>query len=216
MKKYFLLIIFISCVSCTIPYDAETRLVFETKLVDSNDNSLEGIDVEITVSNGSGFGSSSEILGFGKTNSNGELRLIFPSPEFDRGYDLSVNSPYSDNENYVPFEINNIGIENFNDYKLTIPKIYRLTYDESVQVYLEFNSINNSNKITNVFIDGINSPYSSSFLDEEETFYIYNFFAKKNQTIQINYTVKNISGQLQNISQELVINEENISQIINY
>ena len=216
MKKYFLLIIFISCVSCTIPYDAETRLVFETKLVDSNDNSLEGIDVEITVSNGSGFGSSSEILSFGKTNSNGELRLIFPSPEFDRGYDLSVNSPYSDNENYVPFEINNIGIENFNDYKLTIPKIYRLTYDESVQVYLEFNSINNSNKITNVFIDGINSPYSSSFLDEEETFYIYNFFAKKNQTIQINYTVKNISGQLQNISQELVINEENISQITNY
>ncbi|MEM0543350.1 hypothetical protein WFZ85_12045 [Flavobacterium sp. j3] len=216
MKKYFLLIIFISCVSCTIPYDAETRLVFETKLVDSNDNSLEGIDVEITVSNGSGFGSSSEILSFGKTNSNGELRLIFPSPEFDRGYDLSVNSPYSDNENYVPFEINNIGIENFNGYKLTIPKIYRLTYDESVQVYLEFNSINNSNKITNVFIDGINSPYSSSFLDEEETFYIYNFFAKKNQTIQINYTVKNISGQLQNISQELVINEENISQIINY
>ena len=216
MKKYFLLIIFISSVSCTIPYDAETRLVFETKLVDSNDNSLEGIDVEITVSNGSGFGSSSEILSFGKTNSNGELRLIFPSPEFDRGYDLSVNSPYSDNENYVPFYINNIGIENFNDYKLTIPKIYRLTYDESVQVYLEFNSINNSNKITNVFIDGINTPYSSSFLDEEETFYIYNFFAKKNQTIQINYTVKNISGQLQNVSQELVINEENISQIINY
>ena len=216
MKKYFFLVITISFTSCTIPYDAETRLVFETKFVDSNENSLEGIDVDIIVSNGSGFGSSSEVLSFGKTNINGDLRLIFPSPEFESGYDLSVNSPYNDNENYVAFEINNIDIENFNDYKLTIPKIYRLTYDESVSVTLNFTPTNNSKKITNVFIGGINSPYSSSFIDEEETYYIYNFFAKKNQTIQINYTVKNISGQLQNVSQELVINEENISHIINY
>lgn len=217
MKKALLLLLTLLMISCTIPYDAETRLVIETKLVDSNENNLEGINVDIIVSNGSGFGSSSEVLSYGKTNINGELRLVFPSPEFERGYDISINSPYNDNNNYVPFEINNISFENFNNYKLTIPKIYRLTYDESTTVALDFIPTNNSKKITNVIIDGIYSPSHSSYNNEEETFYSYYFFAKKNQTIQLSYTVKNLnSGILETISQEIYISEQSLNETINY
>ena len=35
--------------SCVVPYDAETRLLFETQIVDSNENALSNVDVEINV-----------------------------------------------------------------------------------------------------------------------------------------------------------------------
>jgi hypothetical protein len=203
-------------ISCTVPYDAETRLLFETTLVDSNENNLKGIDLEIRVSNGTGFATSGEIISHGKTNANGKLNLIFPSPKFEDNYRLFIRSKNDENLSFVPFGIGNIDIKNFNDYKLSIPKIYRLTYEESVSVALNFIPTNNSKKITDIIIDGIYSPSNSSYIDEDDN-YIYAFFAKKNQTIHLTYTVKNLnSGILETVTQEINIQEVNLNETINY
>jgi hypothetical protein len=217
MKKIILLIVLIILNSCVVPYDAETRLLFETQLVDSNENVLSDIDIEINVSNGSGLGSGNETISYGKTNSNGEIKLIFPSPEFDKGYKIFIRSKQNENLGFIPFEIDNLTLENFLDYKLSVPKIYRLTYDESVPVYLQFNPINGNRTFLDLKIEGIFCPTFSDYNDEEETFFTNYIYAKKNQTIVINYKIENVStGVIETISQEINIGTEAIETIINY
>lgn len=212
MKRSILLLLFIF-VSCTIPYDAETRLLLEVKIVDSNENNISDMDLEVNVTSGYNI----ETISYGKTDENGELKLIFPSPEFDQGYNLYINSKYDDDTNYVPLEIGHITNEDFTDYKLSIPKIYRLTYQESVQIFLDFNNTIDTRKIVNASVNGIYTPSNSYFPDSDETLYQYNFFAKKNQTIQIMYKVKDFNtGIVQTLIREIIVNEDDIFQTINY
>lgn len=202
--------------SCVVPYDAETRLQFESKFVDSNENALNGVDIEIKISNGFGIGSGNEIISFGRTNGNGEISLVFPSPVFDENYKIFIRSRENENLGYVPFEIGNLDLDNFPNYKLSMNKIYRLTFDESVQVSLEFNPLNGNRKFLDLKIDGVFSPYNSTFLDDET--YFSNFiYAKKNQTINLTYRVKNVSnGIIDTISQDIIVGTESIQTTINY
>jgi hypothetical protein len=217
MRKIILLSLLSLFYSCTVPYDAETRLLFETKLTDSNENSLNGIEVEISVSNGNGYGSSSETISNGKTNENGEIKLIFPAPEFDRNYKISISSKYDENLGFVPFSIDNIILKDFTDYKLSIPKIYRLTSEESIPMSFSFYTSNFDKKIVGFDVIGIYSPSYSMYNDEEESSYFNSFYAKKNQNLQIVYKIKNIStGVIDTISQDLNVGEQPIETTINY
>ena len=104
MKKIIYLSLLVLC-SCSIQYDAETRLLFETIVVDSNDNPLKDINLEVYVSSGSGLGSSSETISLGKTDENGKIRLVFPSPKFENGYKVFINSPYNENLGFLDVRI---------------------------------------------------------------------------------------------------------------
>lgn len=217
MKKILPVILLTMLYSCVVPYDAETRLLFETQFVDSNENVLSGIDVEINVSNGNGLGSGNEIISYGKTDSNGKIKLVFPSAEFDRGYEIFIKSKENENLGFLPFAINNLDLDNFTDYKLSIPKIYRLTYDESVPVTLQFNPINGNRKFVDFKIDGVFCPSFSDYSDDEESYFVNYFYAKKNQTIVITYQIENVnSGVIDTNSQEINIGTDAIQTIINY
>lgn len=216
MRKIILLFIIPLFYCCTVPFDAETRLIFEGKFVDSNENNLSGIDVEIHLSNGNGYGSSSETVSHGTTDENGEIKLVFPAAEFDKNYKININSNYEENLGYVPFSINNLKLENFPDYKLSIPKIYRLTNEESSNVYINFYSTNNFKKITSVEIIGIYSPSFSNDVDNDPNF-TTSFYVKKNQTVQLIYKVQDsTTGSIETFSQDINVLEENIDLTINY
>lgn len=217
MKKIVLFILIISQQACTVPYDAETRLLFEAKMVDSNENPIPNAIVEIQVSNGSGFGSSSEIINSGKTNENGDIRLGFPSPKFDNGYEIQISSSSNQNSGFVPFSINNLLLDDFSDFKLEIPKIYRLTADEGVVVNYSFFTSNPNRKIISFKVVGIYTPSFSNYSENDETSYFVDFYAKKNQVVQIQYQFEDkITGVVETVNQELAVTEEPISTTINY
>lgn len=217
MKKIVLFIFIISLQSCTVPYDAETRLLFETQMVDSNENPIPNATLAIQVSNGSGFGSSSEIINSGTTNENGTIRLGFPSPIFDKGYEIQISSSNNDNSGFVPFSINNLLLDDFADFKLTIPKIYRLTVDEGVAINYSFFTSNPNRKITSFAVVGIYTPSFSNYSENDETSYFVDFYAKKNQVIQIQYQYEDkITGVIETVNQELTVIEESLSININY
>ena len=217
MKKILVLFSILSMSSCVVPYDAETRLLFETQIVDSNENALSNVDVEINVSNGNGLGAGNETISYGKTDSNGKIKLVFPSAEFDRGYEIFIQSKENENLGFLPFSFNNLELENFPDYKLSIPKIYRLTYDESVPVTLQFNPVNGNKKFIDLKIDGVFCPSFTDYNDNEQSYFVNYFYAKKNQTILITYKIENVStGVIDTNSQEITIGTDAIQTTINY
>jgi hypothetical protein len=217
MKKILLLFSILSMSSCVVPYDAETRLLFEAQFVDSNENALSNIDVEIKVSNGTGIISGNEIISFGKTNANGTIKLVFPAPEFDNNYKIFIRSKNDENLGFVSFQMDNLDLDNFPDYKLSFPKIYRLTFEESALVSLQFNPISGNKKFVDLKVDGVFCPYYSNYSDDDETYYTNSFFAKKNQTIVVTYKIENVTtGIIDTNTQEISIGTEAIETTINY
>ena len=77
MKKLFLVLIVLCLTSCEIQYDGATRLEFVTKIIKSDGNPLTNSNVSVKV-----FSSNyqSDIISFGKTDNNGNITLLFPSP----------------------------------------------------------------------------------------------------------------------------------------
>ncbi len=130
------------------------------------------------------------------------------------GINLIVNN---ENLGFLPFSFNNLELENFPDYKLSIPKIYRLTYDESVPVTLQFNPVNGNKKFIDLKIDGVFCPSFTDYTDDEQSYFVNYFYAKKNQTILITYKIENVStGVIDTNSQEITIGTDAIQTTINY
>lgn len=215
MKKLSILcLIFIY--SCTIAYDAETRLIFETRIVNSNDEPIQGVRLNVEVFNSDGLFGNSETISYGETDANGFIRLVFPSPDFDN-YNFSVRSSNYFNSNFDVVAINSIQRSDFINYKLAIPKIYRLGNEEATSVYVNYFSSNPNRRIISSTIEGIYSNLTSIYDFDE--LYISNsyFLAKKNQTIDVKYTVKDLqSGIVQTFVNQYSIGENSVEITINY
>ncbi|MCA0350018.1 MAG: hypothetical protein LCH35_12255 [Bacteroidetes bacterium] len=202
--------------SCTIPYDAETRLVFQTKVVNSNNVPLKNIRLNINVYNNFGYNSSSETISYGTSDENGNIRLVFPSPIFDQ-YKINISTPFDENLGFETISINNIEKKDFENFELIIPKIYKLTYEEAIYMSVNYFTTNMNKKIISSKIEGIYSSVASYYPENENYINQSAFFIKKNQSIQLLYEVKNIqSGTIESFSNEYLIGDENFETTINY
>ena len=216
MKKIILISLFLTY-SCAIPYDAETRLVFETKIVNSLDEPLKNIEISVDVYNGSGYSDNNETISFGTSDDNGNIRLVFPSPKFDKNYKINVRSSFDENMGYESFSISPILKNDFENYKLVIPKIYRLTFDEATYVSINYFSNNINKSVVSSKVNGIHSSLNTSFDDDQNTINQSLFFVKKNQTIQIVYNVKNLqTGIIETFTNSYLIGNEAFETTINY
>ncbi|MDI1316970.1 hypothetical protein [Flavobacterium sp.] len=217
MKKIVLICVFL-VQACTIPYDAETRLVLETKIVNSLDEPLKNIEISVDIYSGTEYLSNNETISYGTSDDNGNIRLVFPSPKFDKNYKINIRSRFDENMGYESFSISPILKNDFENYKLVIPKIYRLTSDEATYVAVNYFSNNNTTKsIVSSKVNGIYSNLNTSFDDNQNTINQSLFFVKKNQTIQVIYVVKNLqTGILETFTNSYLIGNEIFETTINY
>jgi 5-hydroxyisourate hydrolase-like protein (transthyretin family) len=212
MKKILLLFVLTTILSCDIQYDAEKRLVFQTVVLDSNGAPLPNSHVEITTQSDW----ASDLISKGKTDSEGRITLIFPSPESDVNINLKF---YNDDASYMEKEVLDINKSDFENYKFIYPNAYLLKGDEVAPLNITYNQVSPNTVIKEVTIEGIYHLQYEIYNYDEEYYYNqpYEFLVKNNQAFQLKYTVLNMMTNAEtNYSIPLQIGNDAINYTINY
>lgn len=216
MKKIVLLLAFFALLSCeSIQYDGEKRLVLQTTVRSSNNNPLPNSHVEVTISNvASTYGA---LISQGKTDQNGNITLIFPSPEGNYCINLKI---YNDNPGLMPKEILNISKTDFENYKFIYPNAYLLTSEEVAPLVLSYNQTTANKVIKKISINGIYhmpQEYYNTFSEDNYYPLPNEVLIKKNQAFQLKYTVLNTQTAAQvDYVVDLQMDGSQINYTINY
>ncbi len=213
MKKIVVLLLF-SLFSCgEIPYDGETKLEISGKLVDKQGNPLSNIDVNINVI-GNIDSYNSDLISFGKTNSEGKFIFLIPSPMVDLPIEIEIkNTAYTDKK--ILSKKNN-----FINYKLDLNEILLSKIDELTTFSIVLNQTNSNKQIKDVKIEGLlyENILNLNPINEETNYLITDYSIFKNQIITLKYKVIDYAnnGSFENFQISIPINEDATEFIINY
>ncbi|WP_417195697.1 hypothetical protein [Bizionia sp.] len=222
MKKYLLYALGLFCLSCTIQYEGDTRLVANGQLLDRNANPIPNLDIEIwayTDYNGS-YGNSSDLISLTKTNNLGEFEMVFPKAKENISYEIkALDNTYT----YQNKTVSNIKAFNFVDYTFSSTNLFTLIeIDDIMQLTIILNNVNTENQIIDISIDGIlakNHVYANP-IEEPEPYYYGSYYetVAKNQTLIIHYDVRNNNTQTVSSFQEILdVSDEDIYEYtLNY
>lgn len=210
MRKLLLFFVLTLLASCTgIQYDGEKRLVFQTTVTNGNGEPLPNSHVQITVDN-------SSLISEGKTDAGGRITLIFPSPNEDIPFSLTI---YNDDEAYLQKDILNVRKTDFENYKFVFENAHLLKADETASLHLTYSQTGFSTYVSKVSINGkyympvefYNSSIQDYYIMPEE------ILIKKNQVFQLKYTVTNTQTHVDTEHVvDLTIGTEPLEYNINY
>jgi hypothetical protein len=230
MKKNLLLLLTLfTLYSCDIQYDGETRIVVQGQLVDKDKNPISNKRVQISTYSGEGYGSNSDLISYGDTDTEGKFTLIFPAPKSDEvdivtsingsqyiDYSSSQN-PVSDYQSKVIRALN----RNFINYKLEFNQIVLYKNDEITQLEIALNRISNTKQITEIHVEGNLAETIIDLTSKIENDYIKTLFdVAKNQNLKLSYTIRDYSNpaNITSTKQEAIItiNSEKVIHTITY
>jgi hypothetical protein len=208
MKKILLFFVLALIISCErIEYDGETRLVFQTVVLDSNGQPLRNSHVEVSV--------ESSLISEGTTDLNGQITLIFPAPLSD---DLGINLKiYNDDPSYLTKEILNINKTDFENYKFIYQNDHLLKFDETAPLLLTYNQSGNTT-ISKITVNGVYHVDWEFYNFSSENYFVPNeILIKKNQSFQLKYTVLNLLSHIEtDYVVDLTIGNDPLNYTINY
>jgi len=215
MKKIILLFVCI-LLSCDIKYDGDTRLQITGKIIDENNLPISNQDVKVFATQQSVYGETNQI-GVGKTDNNGVYSIYFPQAYNFNSYYIEINKENTNElSEMIYFNINN---ESFINYSLSLPNSKLYLKSNLTELNISYNQINTNNILQNVEFLGeiitsqIDLNATSTALED-----IYFKKVKKNQTIELKYTLYNTTTQLTSIQSEFISigNTDVINYILNY
>ncbi len=162
------------------------RLVFQTQILNANNEPLPNSHVEITTR----IDYASDLISMGKTDANGKITLVFPSPESDFKIDLRI---YNDDASYMAREMLNIDKTEFVDYKFIYQNVNLLKSEETASLNLTYNQTSSNIVLKKIGLNGIYHLSYEYFEFPVEEYYLLpsEFLVKKNQSFQLKYTLKN-------------------------
>jgi len=231
MKKIasFLTIILLFT-NCSVPYDGETRYIFETTVVDSGNNPIPNVQCNALFYNLYTSKNKGPIFPIGSdggdlivssvTDANGSVRLIFPFAINRNRVRVEIeNDQNSFGQSW--YEFINIQKSDFIDYKITEPaiKIYRA--NEIVSLRVKVTNMSFNKYVSKMELIGIKRNAFKDFnaaASGTEIIQILNesYEVIKNQTVLLKYevTTVNVNG----IETRVVIEEQItiLSENINY
>lgn len=216
MKKIIPFFILGLLYSCQIQYDVSTRYVFEGQVQDRNGNSIENIPVEVWIYNDH----DSDFIGYTETNFDGYYELVIPKPKNETDFEIKVKgSSIFSKVDYV-----NIFETDFLDHKVTIGQTTLVAADDISNLVITLDQINLENNITSLELTGIIADqiiWVNPSEEENYTPYYFESYHKpvaKNQTLNLNYEVRNgNTGQTAVFNETIVIDSNNLTEYtINY
>lgn len=162
MKKAlsFLIIVFLFA-NCTVPYDGETRYIFETIVVDSNNNPIANLKCNAVFYNlysNENRGiinpiEGADLIVSSVSDANGKVRLIFPFSESKERLKIEIGN----DDNSFPqnlFEFINMRESDFNDFKRTEPTVMLFKENELVGLQILVSNSNSNNYISKMEFTG--------------------------------------------------------------
>jgi hypothetical protein len=174
---------FIALASCQIEYDAETRLITETRIVDSDGNPISGKKISILIRDGN----SSNTISHGITDNDGNTLLIFPAPEnTDARIGIAIEGG---NEMYQNKAFLNILRSDFEDYKFALQDVVLFKEEELTLLQVTSNQVSSSAELTSFIVIGLGT--SSVYWNPNVEYYDYqqSYPVRKNQVVDVVYTL---------------------------
>lgn len=182
--------------SCEIQYDGETKIAVTGKLIDQNGSPLSGKDIKITVlSDGGLFSANSDLISFGESDQNGNFTLIFPTPQGEYNFSISINDRQKQTSEFQNQKII-ANKNNFENYKLDLKYITLYKKESITTLKLLLNKTSTNKQLTSIQIEGklfndlIDLNPIGNKPNNLQTY--YNLI--KNQTVILKYTVIDYSN----------------------
>lgn len=209
MKKLIFYALIVLCFNCTIQYDGDTRFVVNGQIIDRNNNPIPNHDIELWVyTDSNGYGSDSDFISFTKTNDLGLFEMVFPKAKGNIVYEIQTIDASNIFQNK---RISRIGTFNFNeDYTFSLQNPLTLLERTDISTLnITLNNVNPNNQIIDISIDGIlaNDRIIINPSDTNYTYY-YDYYynpVAKNQTVTVNYEVRDNSTQSTFTLQEIYV-----------
>lgn len=226
MKKLFSLIVMsILLQSCDKVYDIQERYTIDVNVTDSQNNPLPAIDVEVYPEPVPYFfgevlpdfqdkglffigGDDYDLINFGQTNVNGQLRLHLPAPNSGLK-NLSVFL-IDRNEQFKPLKVA-VDSSSITQQYLSISAQKLYSFNNLVNLFINFDLSENTRLVAyslngNIAFNEINFsdlPNLPSF-EQENTFDV-----QKNQIIQLSYTLEEFAPtEIITINEQVLITIE--------
>ncbi|MGV7106408.1 Ig-like domain-containing protein [Flavobacterium sp. U410] len=225
MEKIVLFLILLISLSCDIQYDGETKLVIKGQVKDENNNPLNNQSIKLFVSRNSSYlpfvfyvSSETNFIGKSFTDSQGNFTMVIPKPE--KNFDEISVEINGDSNSLSPKQIVNIKTEDFYNYELNLGELK--LYEKANLCLLQIipNQINSENELLEISYIGDVSEEIIFYNLPDEYYYYYETIknVRKNQTIQLNYKIKNYISNTTSIEQVLIPidNSADISYTLNY
>lgn len=196
--------------SCGVDYDAETRLVSETRLIDKFGNPIVGKPVEIWVSDESG----SDMIANTVTDANGKSLLIFPAPNDMENGRIDIRFPQGGSFQEKNFR--EIKRTDFTDYKYTLNDIVLYASGDIVGLYIDFFN-SSGDTLTALYLEDDNASENIYVNSPEDYFQPQQYYnVLKNTTADLAYTVKNAAGVESTHTVAIPIGTDNVEYTLNY
>ncbi len=230
IKKILLLFSFYFFLNCNVPYDGEERYLFETTVVDSNNNPIANKEVSVLFYNGDYFDNNGNYLFgerefdeiiYGNTDANGTIKLAFPFASDRENIVIKIGNN-SDGYLNSDFELINIRKNNFSNYKLIESPIKLYSFDETTFLTINVQNTTSNKYVSKIeFIGNINIIIKNfnSKQDDYDYFPLTNktYTVIKNQNAILKYEVTTIINGQQtktNVEEQIIILENNIDYTI--
>ncbi len=197
MKRISLLICILFFVSsCEIQYDGETKIAVTGKIIDENGIPLSGKDIQINVQGDGGlFSANSDLISFGESDINGNFTLIFPTPQGEYNFSISISNLQKQTSEFQNQEII-ANKNNFENYKLDLKNITLYKKESITTLRLLINKTSTNKQLTSIQIEGklfndliFLNPIGNN-PNNLQTY--YNVI--KNQTVILKYTIIDYSN----------------------
>lgn len=210
MKKIVLLL-FLSLISCGIPYDGETIINIKLKVVNSENEPLANEKAYI----GTSYSDNSYDFSTYKKTSNEEGFIQFDMFKPNNNSNLILEN----SNEYLPVHINGLNDDNFEGLEWDLGTLTLLQLNEIIAFTIIPNQISSNKIIYKIDVDAIKyeeqiNLNNDNFLYTEPQLYHQ---LKKNQSFQLNYQIKNTTTEeIEYFSIPLTINSDELNYNLTY
>lgn len=218
MKKIisFLFLILFAITSCDTEYNGDVRLQFKGKVVNEFNEPLPNQSVKI-FSKYDNSETNSHMIGIGRTDSNGNYSILTPEAIFFDYYTVEINEDVQLTSELTCTKFIKVNNSFYFNNKIPLPTAKLYLKANLSNLFLNFNTSNSQKYLENVeFIGEIAREVVTIGYETPTPEYLKK--VKKNQTIEIKYSVFDFSTQTRTTYSNFVSidNSDDISHTINY
>lgn len=234
MRKYALLGLVFALGSCIIDYEDNKRVIVDIETTDASNDPISDIAVDVFASTGSGPYNIVNLIGSGKTDAAGRIRVVAISPKTNSFLEVLVNDQFQQGfkPNYVSYRIQRLDIlgesnntyfipklllEQLNDATLILNRTTNLTDTLSYQILFKNNhKILDFSNLRNEFPNDPNVlAISGRILPDQITESQELFQIIENDTLLLKYTLFN-KNSVEVGESQLMFNEESKTYEFDY
>lgn len=225
MKKIIFILLVLTTISCEIEYDGETKLVIKGNVKNENSDVINNKEIKLFVTRNSSYlpfifyyPSETNFIGKVFTDDSGNFTMVIPKPK--NNFDEIIVEINDESNLLNSKRIVNIQTDNFNNYELNLGEFKLFNKSNLCHLQIIPNQINPENELLELSYEGdiANEIIFYNLPDAHSYYYEIEKKVSKNQTLLLNYKIKNYITNVISTQQTPIIidNSNELTFNLNY